>query len=532
MSTKDSRDSARDARVLVQTPTERDAALARKLFEVSDIPHVFVRDLRHLLAELDAGAAAVLVAEELLIRDEQDRFGAWLAKQPPWSDLPVLVVARPGAESVAVARILDLAGNVTVLERPTRAATLVSAVRAAIRARQKQYQLRDHLADRERSEAMLKESDRRKDEFLAILAHELRNPLAPIRNAIHLLRLHGSGDATITQVREMMDRQVAHLVRLVDDLMEVSRISRGKIELRRQAVDLATVVGSAIEASRPDLDAAGHVLMTALPDEPVVLDADPVRLVQVLENLLNNAAKYTPPSGRIRLEVRREGNEVALSVLDTGIGIPPDMLARVFEPFTQVNRRLGSNPGGLGIGLTLVKQLVELHGGRVRAFSDGPGKGSQFEVRLPLAATPAHRPSSDGEASPVSSLPRRRLLVVDDNKDAADSLGLLLKTLGAEVQVAYCGASALELLDASRPNAILLDLGMPGMDGHEVARRVRERPEHRSIVLIALTGWGQKEDVERTRESGFDHHCIKPLDLPGLRQLLQSLDEAKAVARG
>jgi two-component system, sensor histidine kinase len=532
MSTSEARDSVLDARVLVQTPTGKDAALAQVFFDRAGIPSYFVSDPRRLLAELDAGAAALVIAEEFLLRDTQEGFARWLAAQPAWSDLPVVVLARPGVESLAAGRIMDVAGNVTVLERPTKAASLVSAVRAALRARQKQYQIREHLAERERTEAMLKASDRRKDEFLAILAHELRNPLAPIRNALHLLRLHRSDERTIEQVCEMMDRQVDHLVRLVDDLMEVSRISQGKIELRKEPVEIAVVVRSAVEASRPLLDGALQILKTTVPDVPLTLDGDPVRLAQVLANLLNNSAKYTAPGGQIWLDVEPEGAEVVLKVRDTGIGIPAEMLQRVFEPFTQVERSTGRNTGGLGIGLTLVKQLVEMHGGSVCARSDGPGKGSEFVVRLPLREAAPVDTHSKVEARTVSSLPRHRLLVVDDNHDAADSLGLLLKTLGAEVRTVYGGEDALGVLDAYRPSAILLDLGMPGMDGHEVAKLVRQRPEQRDTVLIALTGWGQQEDISRTRESGFDHHWIKPLDLTTLRKLLLSLDASRAMARG
>ena len=522
-----------DGRVLVQSPAKKDEALACVLFEQAGIPCAFASDPARLRAELDAGAAALIVAEEFLLGEGKKVVGEWLAAQPPWSDLPVLVLSKPGSEPLAVARILDLAGNATVLERPTRAATLVSAVRTALRARQKQYQIRGYIAERERSEELLRASDRRKDEFLAILAHELRNPLAPIRNAIQLLRLRGTDAKTVELSSEMMERQFGLLVRLVDDLMEVSRISRGKVALRRQSIDLGVVVRSAVEASRPLFDSAGHVFETSLPSTPIVIEADPVRLAQVLANLLNNAAKYTRPGGRIWLSVRREGDEAVLSVRDTGIGIPPGMLSRIFDMFTQVessNGASGAYRGGLGIGLTLVKQLVEMHGGTVRAASEGPDRGSEFVVRLPVTAKgeASHGPGAEGK---IPAVPNRRLLVVDDNLDSADSLGLLLRTLGASVRVAYDGGSALEILDTFRPDAILLDLGMPGMDGHEVARRVRERPEHRDVLLIALTGFGSEEDVQRTRASGFDEHCVKPVELARLKRMLEALDGNGAARR-
>jgi signal transduction histidine kinase/ActR/RegA family two-component response regulator len=506
---------------VIQSPTKKDEEMARVLFEQAGIPFIFASDPATLSAELDAGASALVVAEEFLLGEGRAAVGRWLAAQPPWSDLPVIVLSKPGKDALALARILELAGNATVLERPTWAATLVSSVRTALRARQKQYQIRGYIAERERSEGLLRASDRRKDDFLAVLAHELRNPLAPIRNAIQLLRLRGTDANTVAQASEMMERQFGLLVRLVDDLMEVSRVSRGKIDLRRQPIDVGIVVRSAVEASRPLIEAASHALETDLPASPLVIEADPARLAQVLANLLNNAAKYTKPGGRIWLSVRREGAEAVLSVRDTGIGIPPDMLSRVFDMFTQIDPSKSRHQGGLGIGLTLVKQLVEMHGGTVEARSEGQDRGTEFVVRLPatVAADPA---KNDGR--PAQLLPKHRLLVVDDNVDSADSLGLLLRTLGADVRVAYDGESALGMLDGFRPDAILLDLGMPGMDGHEVARRVRERPGHRDALLVALTGFGRDADLQRTRASGFDEHCVKPVELARLKQVLSTLD--------
>jgi len=520
--------SGLDHRVLVLAPTGKDSALAQAVFERAGIACQMCTDLARLCEELDAGAGAVIVAEEAVIQDQEDCLARWLSAQPPWSDMPVLVLARPGAESIGVARAMDLLGNVTVLERPTRVAALVSAVRTALRARQRQYQIREHLAERERAEATLKSSDRRKDEFLAILAHELRNPLAPISNALQILRINPTSHPETDELVEMMERQVNHLVRLVDDLMEVSRISRGKIELRRELVDLSAVVRSAMESSRPSIDAARQLLKASLPKTPMLLEADPVRLAQVLANLLNNAAKYTEPGGKIWLTARPEGREVTISVRDTGTGIPAHMLSKVFDPFTQVQPHAGRGRGGLGIGLTLVKNLVELHGGSVRALSDGPGKGSEFVVRLPLAAVAKSSGAPETEGTPALRLARHRLLVVDDNRDAADSMGLLLERLGAEVQVAYAGSEALLTLETFHPIAILLDIGMPGMDGHEVARRVRQLPGHEDTTLIALTGWGQREDVIRTQMSGFDYHLIKPLDLKTLEKLLSSIDSSPA----
>jgi PAS domain S-box-containing protein len=370
----------------------------------------------------------------------------------------------------------------------------------------------------------LKEADRRKDEFLATLAHELRNPLAPIRNSLAILRVSSNSDPATERIHEMLERQVAHLVRLVDDLLEISRITRGKIELRKERVELARIVHSALETSKPLLESAGHQLHLALPAQPVLLEADPVRLAQVLANLLNNAAKYTEEGGQIWLSARPEPGEIMISVRDSGLGIPADMLPKVFELFAQVDRTLKRAQGGLGIGLALVKSLVQMHGGRVEARSAGPGQGSEFIIRLPLAAdqptSSPGRTEGNGQTSPL--LASRRVLVVDDNRDAADSLTLLLRLLGADVQVVYDGTAALEAIHTFRPRVVLLDLGMPGMDGYEVAQRLRQE-EGQGITLIALTGWGQEEDRRRSQAAGFDYHLVKPVNPEALQTLLSAL---------
>jgi PAS domain S-box-containing protein len=376
------------------------------------------------------------------------------------------------------------------------------------------------ISDGVQAEDALREADRRKDEFLAVLAHELRNPLAPISNAVEMLRC-ADGKRKADRVMEMASRQVKHITRLVDDLMEVSRITRGKIELARQHVPLADILASAAETSRPALDGARHTFVQAIPDERLVLDADKVRLTQVFSNLLNNAAKYTDPGGRIELSARQEGNDVVVAVRDTGIGIPADKLSQVFGMFAQVEEAGARSQGGLGIGLAMVHKLVEMHGGCVEARSDGPGKGSEFVVRLPLvpqaAAVPVRReaPAADGRR-----LAGLRVLVVDDNRDAADSLCILLGSLGVEAHCAYAGEDALRRLPQLRPDAVVLDIGMPGMDGNEVARAIRAEAHHDGVRLIALTGWGQEGDRERTRASGFDHHLTKPVDLSALQCLL------------
>jgi PAS domain S-box-containing protein len=382
------------------------------------------------------------------------------------------------------------------------------------------------ITDRKLAEAAQRDGERRKDEFLATLAHELRNPLAPIRNSLHLLRLSDGSSPAAKRVHEMMERQVHQLVRMVDDLLEVSRISRGNIDLKNERVQLATIIHNAVETSKPLIEAGGHKLAVSLPAEPIMVDGDAVRLAQVFANVLNNAAKYTDKGGQIAVSARREGSHATVSIRDTGIGIPREMLSRVFDMFAQVDHTQRRSQGGLGIGLNLVRTLVTMHGGSVEARSDGPGQGSEFIIRLPMA-TPDFRGSENkhtGSAPKSAVLATQRILVVDDIRDAGDSLGTLLKFLGADVHVVYDGPSAIEALRICRPSVVLLDLGMPGLDGYEVARKVREDPDFRNVLLIALTGWGQEEDRRHSLEAGFDHHLVKPVDLGALQALLASLE--------
>jgi PAS domain S-box-containing protein len=371
---------------------------------------------------------------------------------------------------------------------------------------------------RKQAEEALREADRRKDEFLAMLAHELRNPLAPIANAVRILRAKGPPLPELQWAREVIDRQVQQMTRLVDDLLDVSRITRGKIALRKERVELTAVVGSAVESSRPLIEKWGHELTVTLPQEPIYLEADPTRIAQVLLNLLNNAAKYTEQGGRIALTAERDGGAVLLRVKDSGVGIPREMLPHVFEMFTQVDRSLERSQGGLGIGLTLVRNLVQLHGGTVWAHSDGPGKGSEFVVRMSVARAPQDRgPQTAG--GPAAAPARTRILVVDDNRDSADSLAMLLRLTGHEVHVAHDGLEAVGGAEVFRPDVVLLDIGLPKLNGYEVARRIR-RERGDGVVLIALTGWGQEEDRARSKEAGFDHHLTKPVDLDALQELL------------
>lgn len=640
-----------EQRILVLAPTSKDSQFTCKTLGENGIRCLVCENLASLTQEAERGAGAVILAEELL-RASITELVDTIARQPPWSDLPVILIAHQGADSPATRSAARRLGNVILLERPTRLTALVNAARNALRARERQYQTRDLIVAREltaralqesearfrtlveqvkdyaifmidldgratswnegvrkvlgfeeneflgvdvtetiftpqdleqgipqaelqdaaitgtagndrwmrrrdgsrfwasgvttalrdsqgvhigytkvmrdltpskQAEEALKQADRRKDEFLATLAHELRNPLAPLQNSLNILQLTAGEDATARHLCETMERQVTHLVRLVDDLLEVSRITRGKIELRKGMVELASIVRNAVETSQPLIDAAGLQLSVALPEEPLVLHGDPVRLAQILSNLLNNASKYTNPGGKIWLHARREGDQALISVRDTGIGISPEALARIFDMFMQVDQGTHRSQGGLGIGLTLVRSLVEMHGGAVTAHSEGSGRGSEFIVSLPLAAGEPRSESAPLEGG-ASLLRSRRILVVDDNIDSANSLGMLLRVLGGDVRVAHDGRTALQTIKDYSPNVVLLDLGMPGMDGLEVARRVRKRPEFQDVTLVALTGWGQEDDRRRSREAGFDHHLVKPADLAALQSLLVGLD--------
>ncbi|MEQ8787261.1 MAG: PAS domain S-box protein [Pirellulaceae bacterium] len=365
--------------------------------------------------------------------------------------------------------------------------------------------------------ARLSEADRRKDEFLATLAHELRNPLAPIRTGLEVMRIAHDDPARIQEVRGMLERQTAQLITLVDDLLDVSRITRGKLKLRKCPVNAADVAQSAVETSRPFIDEAGHELTVALPDHAIHLDADPHRLAQVISNLLNNAAKYTPNGGRIWLTVEREGDELRLAVRDDGIGISPDKLEQVFEMFTQVDHPVEKNYTGLGVGLTLVRSLVEMHGGKIDVHSEGPDQGSEFCIRLPLLTEESPMRIAEEVETPAA---KRRVLVVDDNSAAAKMLKMVVELQGHEVRTADNGREAIDVAAEFLPDVVLMDLGMPQMDGYEAAQHLRKQPWGRSMLLVALTGWGQDDDKEKTRQAGFDLHLTKPAEPAELSRIL------------
>ncbi|WP_164103875.1 hybrid sensor histidine kinase/response regulator [Candidatus Laterigemmans baculatus] len=686
-------DRSLDGGVLVLAPTPGDAKLSQSILDEAGFRSRICRDLQELIQAFSAGAGAILVTEEGLVSDGANRLVEMLRDQPTWSDVPIVLLCGEGAESSVGVWAMESLGNVTVLERPVRVTTLVSSLRTALKARRRQYELRDqleslrqsqkslreanarlnllwetatilfgsnepdailpkifeqirphlqldlyfHFMRRDGEEALqlqsfaglsdeaaksishigcdqaicgtvarerrpvvasyiqhsqdpkaqlvkgwgvrayacnpliaggkllgtlsfasrtrnrftppeiafletithyvtivyermefiraLREDDRRKDEFLATLAHELRNPLAPIRSSLDLMRLAGNDPTLSAEVCEVLEAQVRQMVHLVDDLMDVSRITRGKLVLRKSRMDLAIAVRSAVDAAKGLIDDSGHQLTVELPEQPLWLEADPTRLTQVFSNLLNNAAKYTQRNGRIWLTVEQQPEVAVVTIRDNGTGIPGHMLESIFSMFTQVDHSLERGQGGLGIGLTLVKTLVEMHDGSITVHSDGEGHGSEFVVRLPLVAS-ADEPAAAASSEPPKTSQRLQVLVVDDNEDAAKMLAMIVRALGHEVQTAHDGSQAVERAAASRPDVVLMDLGMPRMNGYEAAQKIREQEWGKEVLLVALTGWGQEEDRRRTKAAGFDHHLVKPVESAVLQQLFAELAAA------
>ncbi len=498
-----------ERRIVICTPTGQDAALTSRVFRSVNIGSMVCRDTGELLEQLPRGAGALLLAEEVISGSAMRPLVEYVAGQPTWSDLPILLLTRSGADSVDVRRAVERLGNVTLMERPVRTIALISAARSAIRARERQYQVRD--------------ADQRKDEFLATLAHELRNPLAPIRTSMGILKhLHPESDS-VTRLRNVVDRQVTHLTRLVDDLLDVARITSGKVVLKKDLITLRSVVNHAVEISSSSMEAKKHTLEVKEPETDYLLDADHARLVQSVANLLVNAAKFTPPGGRIVLAAEVEGDTVTFRVRDNGIGLEPLSLTRIFDLFAQTPVP-GEAPTGLGIGLSLARQFAEMHGGKLHATSDGLGRGSEFVLTLPVVLEQKPAPLRDelADAGPAASGRLRKILVVDDNVDAADTLEALLGMDGFAVTTAYDGVAAVAQARASAPDIVVMDIGMPGMDGYDAARQIRKQPGGDKIMLIALTGWGQSNDRKRATEAGFDHHLVKPVDYELLMKCLDA----------
>jgi signal transduction histidine kinase/CheY-like chemotaxis protein len=530
-----------EERILVLAPTGRDAALSCAVLAKTGIRAEACASIEALCDAFAAGAGAALIAEEALAPSAARALLTVLDAQPPWSDFPLVVLTTNSATtrtSLRVRAFVAACANVTLVERPVHIITLQTALHGALRTRRRQYETRDFLAERDtlvvklaEERERLREADRRKDEFLAMLAHELRNPLASLANGVRLAR----HDTYRFAALEMADRQIGHLSRLLDDLLDVSRITQGKVALRKEPIELREIFRLALEMTRAEVEARTHLLEVVLPSEPVLVVADKTRLAQALVNLLTNAIKYTNPGGQIVLRAERVGDDVVLRVSDNGIGIAPDVLPSVFDLFTQADRSLEHAEGGLGIGLTLVRTLIAMHGGRVEAHSEGLDRGAEFVIHLPVAPSESPRLVAADRADAPRHPPRTerlRVLVVDDNQDAAESLATLLGLFGHRVVVAHDGQRALATARAFAPHVVLLDIGLPGLDGYEVARRLRREPSLAPVLLIALSGYGQEEVRRRACEAGFDHYFVKPTDVVAINELLTNKSAQILAATG
>jgi signal transduction histidine kinase/ActR/RegA family two-component response regulator len=497
-------------RVLLVAPTGRDAVLAASALRAERIQVTTCRDVPAAVAELDAGAGALLVAVEAMDPHAVQLISQWSARQPAWSDLPI-VVFTSASSRVEPGRTLDrLAplGNVTLLERPLRRTTFVTVVRTALRARRRQYAARDVLRALEHEVAA-------RDQFLAMLGHELRNPLSAIMMALQVMELRAPSSS-----RELgiVARQSRQLARIVDDLLDVARVTSGKIALHKVVVDLSGLVAKALEALQPQAARSGVVLAWTGPPAGLQVMGDPVRLEQVLANVVGNALKYTPRGGHVRVELQDAGAEAVLRVRDDGAGIPPDQLRHVFETFAQVETTLDRSRGGLGLGLTLARSLVAMHGGTIEAFSEGIGRGSEFVVRLPTAVGAAEQPPQD--AGRRDARRPRRILVVEDSDDNRVTLKAALEQMGHEVLESADGLAGAESAIQRTPDVVLVDIGLPGLDGYEVARRIRAARGSR-VLLVALTGYGQPDDLRAALAAGFDVHLTKPVELETLAAVIE-----------
>jgi signal transduction histidine kinase/CheY-like chemotaxis protein len=508
-------------RVVILPPTRRDGEVTRQILERFAIQCAVCADPVSLASQIELGVGAIIITDAVASDPRSVAIIAALNSQPTWSDAPTILLSRPDHKSAAVERLMSALNNVTILDRPTSKRTLVSAVQAAIRGRRRQYQLRGQLMALKEAEDALRTADQRKDEFLAMLAHELRNPLAPIQTASEILARVFPAQLAGRAAVDVVKRQVVHLTRLVDDLLDVSRITQGRIQLQRQPLDIHSIVAQALESVEPFVTQKHHrIIATSEPGKSYV-NGDSARLIQCVTNLLTNAVKYTGEGGEIRVEARHDNSDAIISVSDNGIGIAEDLMPRIFDLFVQSARSLDRSEGGLGIGLSVVERLVAMHEGTVSAASPGPGKGSTFEIRLPridAMRVPAQQPGR-------SEFPRKRILVVDDNVDAASSVAELLRLDGHEVHVVNTARAALENFLTYHPDVVLLDIGLPDMNGYQVAQRIRSAGA--AVRIIALTGYGQSEDLQRARDSGFDAHLVKPVDFDVLGAVIAGNTSSK-----
>ncbi|MES2960575.1 MAG: ATP-binding protein [Pseudomonadota bacterium] len=510
-----------EERVLLIAPTRRDAEVTQLALASGGVVCMVCESLEQVSSELKKGVGALMLTDRALLDPSFGALVEALQSQPAWSSVPSVLLCRDRDQSAVVLQAIDRLRNVSLLDRPTSMRSMVSAVQAALQGRRWQYQIRDQMVSQKRAEQALVRADQRKDEFLATLAHELRNPLAPIKTGLELLKRSQPPSQETTRLLGMMDRQLGQMVKLIDELLDVSRIATGKVVLQRELVDLRAIVEQAVETSQPFIHAAQHELSMQLPAREVRVIGDPSRLTQAIANLLNNAAKYTPNGGRLVVALAEQDQQAVVTVSDSGVGIPPEMLERVFEMFAQVDRTLDRAQGGLGIGLSLVRSLVALHGGTVSAQSQGLDRGSSFEIRLPAVAS-SSAPAVNGDAAELKGPERRplRIMVVDDNVDAANTLAMLLEMNGHALRVEYSARAALTASQAFLPEAVFCDLGMPGMGGHEFASQLRLDRRFASTLLIAVTGWGGDEDRGRSRAAGFDHHLTKPADIDRIEAVL------------
>ena len=495
-----------EQRILIYAPAGQDAALAGTVLAGSAIASHACRSPGELAEQLALGAGGVLTVDEALHAGVYCVLDAYARQQPDWSDLPIILLTHAGLDSLSLRQAIATLGNLTLLERPVHILTLITSAHAMLRARQRQYQVR--------------ETQKRKDEFLASLGHELRNPLAPIKSSVALLKHLFPASEQVGKVSDVIERQVTHLTRLVDDLLDVARITSGKVLLQRKDFELQQVLDHVSELCQPAASKR-HIRITRdLPSHAVTLHADYARVVQIFANIVSNAVKFTPDGGHIHITARQAQGPLQVVIEDNGIGIEPDAIARIFSMFEQGRTVAGEMTSGLGIGLSLARQFAELHGGSIDACSDGPGHGSRFIVTLPASASDI--PDATGSDAPADAHQPLHVLVVDDNRDAADTLQSLFQLEGYAAKVAYGGAQALAAVDMAWPQLVVMDLGMPDMDGYAAARQIRQRAQGRDVLLIALTGWGQGEARARTEQAGFDHHLTKPVDFDAIAALLHA----------
>lgn len=497
-----------EQRLLLLTPLGKDAELACRALERAGLRCTICKTLADVLAELPKGAAAILSTEEALPAGATGALSNYLSKQPPWSDLPILVLTKPGGESSWIKGAYERLYNLTLLERPVRSSTLISAARSALRARLRQYEVRS--------------ADHRKDEFLAMLAHELRNPLAPISAAAEVLKLDAADAKRVLKTSAVIARQVGHMTNLIDDLLDVARVTRGLISYKREPLDFRQILNEAIEQVSTQISVRRHQVAVHLPPDPAPVLGDRERLIQAVANLLGNACKYTPEDGSIVIRLQVSEDEVMLSVEDNGIGMTEETVKGVFDLFVQAERTPDRSQGGLGLGLALAKNLVNAHAGTVHAVSAGLGQGSTFMIRLPRLHVPDVPPYEMAAAGlPITATGHSlRLLIVDDNADAANMLEMFLSAAGYQVRAEYSAAKAVETAKNFSPQVCLLDIGLPDMDGHELAIQLRALPQTTKSLIIAVTGYGQERDKEKSLASGFDHHFVKPIDTARLLHLL------------